>query len=257
MKVQSQYAKVDAHCSDLESDSLSVAGTSQNGNLKKQLSWSYLITLHFLLLILCLHTYFLHGAKSLEVIHKNDDIYSPAAGAITIVTEQREDTHSHSDFTGTPNDQNTKAWDKLILPGFFNATAQEILAIGASTEDSVKVADGGYLASLHVYHDVHCLRRLRLWLYRDIYYPHIDPARVVDMQTHLDHCIETLRRNTMCRADTSVDTFVWTNLAAEKPAMMSTGMRKCVDWVKFEEWAVARKIDLHPYIIRQKGNSGA
>ena len=54
----------------------------------------------------------------------------------------------------------------------------------------------------------------------------------------------------MCNADVSVDTFVWTNPGAEKPAMKSTGLRKCVDWNKFESWAMARRIDLHPYIIR-------
>ncbi|PVH90332.1 hypothetical protein DM02DRAFT_43661 [Periconia macrospinosa] len=70
---------------------------------------------------------------------------------------------------------------------------------------------------------------------------HLKPDNPCDVQRHLDHCIETLRRNTMCRADASVDTFVWTDLHAQKPAMKSTGTRKCVEWNKLESWAFARK----------------
>lgn len=61
----------------------------------------------------------------------------------------------------------------------------------------------------------------------------------------------------MCRADASVDTFVWTDPLAQKPAMKSTGVRKCVNWEKFENWTMARKIDLHPYVIRPtEGDEG-
>lgn len=68
--------------------------------------------------------------------------------------------------------------------------------------------------------------------------------------TVADHCIETLRRNIMCKADGSIDTFVWTDTKPHKMSMKYTGMRTCVDWGKLESWALTRKVDSHPYIIR-------
>jgi hypothetical protein len=40
---------------------------------------------------------------------------------------------------------------------FFAATEAELLRAGANVEESVKLAEGGYLASLGVYHEIHCL----------------------------------------------------------------------------------------------------
>ena len=79
-----------------------------------------------------------------------------------------------SEFSGLPNDNNTKAWDDLIkrtVPHlspmnrkltFFAATwfvaSEEMLAMtGESIDNSVMLAEGGYLAGLGVYHDIHCL----------------------------------------------------------------------------------------------------
>ncbi|CAI6328930.1 unnamed protein product [Periconia digitata] len=261
MNVENHYHRLSQNDNDIESCTASDQHEDSASRTRKKLSQFYFIFVHLILVIAILHmcvTYpRWHRSKPDEYIYM--------AEALAEITEERTDTHSHSAFTGTPNNANTKAWEDLLLPGFFNATAEEITSVGASIDESVKVDDGGYLASLHVYHDIHCLRRLRLWLYRDHFYPHIDPTRVPDIQRHLgkcsptmfkhaltmeDHCIETLRRNTMCKADTSVDTFVWTDPTAEKPAMKSTGFRKCVNWDKFESWAFSRKIDLHPYILR-------
>ena len=41
---------------------------------------------------------------------------------------------------------------------FFGATVEEMVAANESTEDSAQLAGGqGYLASLGVYHEIHCL----------------------------------------------------------------------------------------------------
>jgi hypothetical protein len=75
---------------------------------------------------------------------------------------------------------------------YFNATAKELIASNNSATDAVRVEDGGYVASLGVYHELHCLvcrisypeplgetylivplvqNELRYFLYRDHFYP--------------------------------------------------------------------------------------
>ncbi|KUI54509.1 hypothetical protein VP1G_10666 [Cytospora mali] len=57
---------------------------------------------------------------------------------------QREDALDKvkTEFSGMPDDANTKAWDDLITPTFFSAYKQDLKKIGESVNDSVPLADG-------------------------------------------------------------------------------------------------------------------
>lgn len=101
---------------------------------------------------------------------------APVASPITYVvkTERQNGTLMHSAYTGNPTEENNHAWEDLIarmLPNLknlilrsensialiFNATAEELVLAGEPIQDSVRVASGGYMASLGVYHELHCL----------------------------------------------------------------------------------------------------
>ncbi|KAF2684547.1 hypothetical protein K458DRAFT_389012 [Lentithecium fluviatile CBS 122367] len=77
---------------------------------------------------------------------------------------------SESKFSSMPNDENIQAWDHLIQATFFSVSQTELLKTGESINDSVLLADGGYMAGLSVYNDIYYLRRLRLFLHSDYYY---------------------------------------------------------------------------------------
>ena len=49
-----------------------------------------------------------------------------------------------------------------VLALIFNATAEQLVESGAPLRDSVRVAAGGYMASLGVYHELHCLVRTQV-----------------------------------------------------------------------------------------------
>ena len=71
---------------------------------------------------------------------------------------------------------------------------------------------GQYLASLDVFHQLHCVDLLRKSLHREYYDKHEGsfagaPEHVV--QGHLEHCVETLRQNIMCHGDISLLTYNW------------------------------------------------
>jgi hypothetical protein len=71
---------------------------------------------------------------------------------------------------------------------------------------------GQYLASIDVFHQLHCVDILRKSLYREYYNKHEEafistPESVV--QEHLEHCVEMLRQTIMCHGDTSLLTYNW------------------------------------------------
>ncbi|OCL14663.1 hypothetical protein AOQ84DRAFT_280564 [Glonium stellatum] len=182
---------------------------------------------------------------------------APAKGSISYVisSEHSTDHLKYSAYSGPPSEENNRAWETLIEPTFFGATEQELIEAGESVNDSVKLAAGGYVAALGVYHEIHCLRQLRLFLYSDVYYPNLTQANIKYLQGHLGHCIETLRISVMCQADMSLYTFRWENSTDDRPATKSNAKRQCVNWDPLEKWSQNRKVSLWPVLLRTTGEA--
>lgn len=68
---------------------------------------------------------------------------------------------------------------------YFNATKEELERAGESFEDIAELEGGGYPASLGVYHELHCLRQLRFWLWKDRYYPELTEEQDMYFHGHL------------------------------------------------------------------------
>ncbi|KAI4179243.1 MAG: hypothetical protein LQ346_007234 [Caloplaca aetnensis] len=95
-----------------------------------------------------------------------------------------------------------------------SATEEDVLKMG-KTKDAVKIPSeygGGYMASLEVNHQLHCMNFIRKSLFPDYYSPpspyasleFSDPPSVI--KTHQSHCIEMLRQFVMCHADVGLIT---------------------------------------------------
>ncbi|KAF2257145.1 hypothetical protein BU26DRAFT_513853 [Trematosphaeria pertusa] len=97
---------------------------------------------------------------------------------------------------------------------------------------------------------------MRLWLYRDVHFPNATLEDESFMKKHLDHCIEVLRISSMCNVDLGFYTFFWGPKESVKPQSRSTSPRKCVDWERFEVWSMARKVALHPMLLRPTDEVG-
>jgi hypothetical protein len=73
---------------------------------------------------------------------------------------------------------------------------------------------GGYLAGLEVFHQLHCLRLVRQYTYKD-YYTNLtappqaftDPDHI--LRKHVDHCIDMIRQVLMCHSDVTLVTHAW------------------------------------------------
>ncbi len=87
------------------------------------------------------------------------------------------DTHGHQKvqkYAGRPTEEKDKAWDRLIKreplsalrpqiginaisAAYFNATLRDLERAGESLDDVTELTGGGYLASIGVFHELHCV----------------------------------------------------------------------------------------------------
>ncbi|KAK7182981.1 hypothetical protein DPSP01_010298 [Paraphaeosphaeria sporulosa] len=168
-----------------------------------------------------------------------------------IKTHHAEHGVKNSDYQGGHTNATAAAWTALLQPFYFNASASELSNADVSPTNAVRVKQGGYLASLGVYHELHCLNQFRNFLYLSTSPTPLSAEQITYYGSHLDHCIEVLRLSSMCNADLSLYTFTWpreqsfTFLDAH-----SNTPRKCVDWGQVENWSMERKVELAPTVIK-------
>lgn len=110
---------------------------------------------------------------------------------------------------------------------------------------------GGYMASLEMFHQLHCLNFLRKWTYME-YYQGIDDfwkeENKFHLREHTDHCIDMLRQVLMCQSDTGLVVFHWTKKVGSPSPYFSTSHR-CRDPEQVLQWAhaIAKPVNRHIY----------
>ncbi|KAK8080941.1 hypothetical protein PG997_008759 [Apiospora hydei] len=157
-------------------------------------------------------------------------------------------------YAGVPTPENDKAWDALIRPAYFNATVEELERAGESLDNVTRLTGGGYLASIGVYHELHCVRQLRFYIYKDRYYPNLSESEEKYLQFHLDHCVESLREAIMCYGNTALISFYWDDPKASQPAAQSNARAKCAVWDSIEHWGYSRRVPTSPDFQRPPMN---
>ncbi|KAI1127871.1 hypothetical protein F5Y10DRAFT_277833 [Nemania abortiva] len=171
-------------------------------------------------------------------------------------TKHVTDPGYHSVYAGPPSEEQDEAWDRLITPVYFNISREELMRAGESFEHIIELTDGGYIASLGVYHELHCVRNLRLYVFRDRYYPNLTESQHRYLKGHLDHCLEVLRVSTMCHANTVINSYKWDTETIDKPLTKSNSRSVCVDWSSIEDWSYSRKVSYVPPVRWPSQNQG-
>ncbi|KAF4634625.1 hypothetical protein G7Y89_g3475 [Cudoniella acicularis] len=141
-------------------------------------------------------------------------------------------------YKGHPSEALDHAWHQLFVNSNIRVSAEDLAKINRT---SVPINDekGGYYAIPDVYHQLHCLKYLRQVLYGDYYdIKHPDTKTI-----HIDHCIDSLRQNIMCKGDVTLLTFSWDPKdRAPKPNFELE--HQCVDWEKLDDWAKTQRFDI-------------
>ena len=146
----------------------------------------------------------------------------------------------HSPTAQPPGPALDAAWHDLLSSMMVKVTPEELQS--QTSESSIQLADGtGYVASLGVYHELHCIKLLKHWLHRDHYLADWDDARVDQYWKHLNHCLDWLKNAALCRSDTTLTTLAWneTILDTEYPVAF-----QCVDPDSLFDWARTRAVDV-------------
>lgn len=161
----------------------------------------------------------------------------------------------HSVFSKEPSSEVNAAWAELVAPMLIHASSAELEQTNEDPSERLELVQGGYLASLGVFHELHCLRRLYWHMYDDVYFANLTAQDRDYERGHARHCIETIRMSLMCQANTALYTFEWDESTRKKQHLTSKAKRQCVNWKPIHEWASERSVGLNPEFHRPKKES--
>ncbi|KAI1427095.1 hypothetical protein F5Y12DRAFT_738613 [Xylaria sp. FL1777] len=172
-------------------------------------------------------------------------LYSPAQGAVVFENRPVDGLAEGSIYAGYPTSESDAAWNALIEGINLKILPEEMSRLD---QVSLELNDGtGYLATLGVYHELHCIKRLRRWFYREYYYPNASDIEFNERMTHAEHCLEFIRQAAMCHGDITVTSFKWLHDAdgqVIEPTTKEGALHKCVRWDTLSDWAKSRRVDL-------------
>ncbi|KAF2008736.1 hypothetical protein BU24DRAFT_359548 [Aaosphaeria arxii CBS 175.79] len=110
---------------------------------------------------------------------------------------------------------------------------------------------GGYLATLGIYHELHCLRRIYWHFYPDVYFVNMTSNAKEEERAHARHCIDTVRQSLMCSPNLGLYSFKWMGDNV-KPALKTGARRTCVKLDPLHEWANSRATGWNPLVWKPK-----
>ncbi|RYC65090.1 hypothetical protein CHU98_g1122 [Xylaria longipes] len=88
-----------------------------------------------------------------------------------------------SPFSGPPSFEVDTAWHELLKYTTLRASAAELKS---SNQTSVELPNGGFMVWLGVFHQLHCIKMLRHWIYRDYYHPNLPESDRAHWESHVD-----------------------------------------------------------------------
>ncbi|KAG2148148.1 uncharacterized protein EDB93DRAFT_1084986, partial [Suillus bovinus] len=118
-------------------------------------------------------------------------------------------------YRGSPSPEINAAWDRISLDGSrpIRMSHEQLLRTGEKPSPvMVRYPDeygGGYMATVEVIHQLHCIDMLRRVSWGNESLGHGIHESHQDFRIHLDHCIEMLRQIIMCRGDVTMLTYDW------------------------------------------------
>ncbi|KAK0109488.1 hypothetical protein ONS95_002180 [Cadophora gregata] len=144
-----------------------------------------------------------------------------------------------SAFSGPPSPAMDQSWDRYTEIGSVSMPGYQPL-LNVSTEDALRstgwpletvvhlneTQNMGYMASVAMFHQTHCLNMLRKFIYLD-YYQESEPRWFNQplLRAHADHCVDMLRQSIMCHGDTSLIIYHWVDGYSDPIPDFSTMVR--------------------------------
>ncbi|OAA52902.1 hypothetical protein ISF_09180 [Cordyceps fumosorosea ARSEF 2679] len=152
-------------------------------------------------------------------------------------------------FTGEPREELDEAWHKLLKNDNILVPKDYL---DEKSLHSVYTKDGDEgVASLAVYHSLHCLKKVKRMLFKEHYHKDKTGDAMAREEKHVDHCVEYIREALMCQPDLSLVTFRWINNTAQHadksgfwPTNFDVDAHRCANWEALDSWAGQRAFNL-------------
>lgn len=181
----------------------------------------------------------------------SQNLYSPAQDTISYQVTTFESGFHGSLYTGSPTPETDARWKELYRVGNSRISKSEAAQLPNKTIAAVAGEDD-YLVVISVFHDLHCLDRLRqsLWYFYDDGWnetwnpftaarPASFAADGLNGIEHLDHCINILRQSLQCFSDVSPYVFQWDEASGEVGAYANVA-HTCRNFDDVRNWALDR-----------------
>lgn len=165
-----------------------------------------------LLALYTLAMYFVAAKLRSQSLRGPNLIHSPAGEAV--IWEEREFTlgdriQEKSKYSGKPSPALDKAWHDLLNDENIRIEPEVIKRLGREDIGVRIPGDDGYIGTINVYHELHCLKRLHQYMYQEMYWTDLDDVQREMNRLHNEHCIDFLRQSAMCHGDVGLITFEW------------------------------------------------
>ncbi|KAI3325011.1 hypothetical protein HD806DRAFT_491733 [Xylariaceae sp. AK1471] len=171
--------------------------------------------------------------------------FSPAVEAL----EYRDTTFTLEDkiqeksrFTGRPSPELDQAWHDLLNAENIILEPEVMRHYGREHIGVAVPEGGGFLGTLNVYHELHCLKRIHQFVYSDHYFADFTPRQHELNRLHNEHCIDFLRQSVMCHGDVGLITYEWHDDSLIPVANATS--HQCVNWEKLDRWTKERTVDM-------------
>ncbi|KAF2766844.1 hypothetical protein EJ03DRAFT_329738 [Teratosphaeria nubilosa] len=178
-------------------------------------------------------------------------LFSPVQDAISYQLTTFESGFHGSPFMGSPTAEVDRNWKQLYGVGNSRLSRGEARHLPNKTIEAI-AGEGDYLVVISVFHDLHCLDRLRqsTWYFYDEQWNETyNPFTISRPETysrdglngiiHLDHCINILRQSLQCSSDVTPYVFQWDEKSQEVRAFANV-VHTCRNFDSIHDWASQR-----------------
>ncbi|KAI1208031.1 uncharacterized protein F4807DRAFT_468908 [Annulohypoxylon truncatum] len=183
-------------------------------------------------------------------------LWSPAQDIVEWETRIIDAIPGSTPYTGYPNSVSDAAWADLLKGISLKILPEEMERLGYT---SLALKDGsGFVGSLGVYHELHCIKRVRKMIYWNYYYPNMTTDEWHHQMGHIEHCLEQIRQSAICHGDVNVIPFSWLQDDEHQiplPTMQFGSLHQCIKWDKLDAWAKERRLDLFDKELLVPANS--
>ncbi|POR31948.1 Uncharacterized protein TPAR_07844 [Tolypocladium paradoxum] len=141
-------------------------------------------------------------------------------------------------YSGKPSAKLDKAWHDLLNDQNIEIEPEYIRHYGREDTAVAVPGSSGFIGTLNVYHELHCLKRIHQYMYRDHYFPNLSTHQIEINRLHNDF----LRQSAMCHGDIGLITYGW-NSRSLQPVASATS-HQCINWDRLVRWTKARSVDM-------------